>query len=135
MFWIFCSISKINIQFWTFSKMLINMLNSLKNCTTANPSSCFNFSEKIEHQNVRLSFSEVLVVCVNALNTDDKYPLPNRKNYWNQFSCYYPRNKKIVLKVLWHIWNLHQILHILQKSISHRGYALFRLETVKDVVS
>ena len=58
----------------------VNMLNSLKNCTTALPWYCFMTFAKIELQNNRFSVSEILGVFVNTLTADDKYSLCNRKN-------------------------------------------------------
>ena len=49
----------------------VNMLSSLKNCTTALSSYCLTISAKIELEIVRLSVSEILRVFVVTLNGDD----------------------------------------------------------------
>ena len=58
----------------------VNMLNSLKNCTTALPSYCLITLAKTELKNVGLSLSEMLGVFFNTLIADNKYSLRNRKN-------------------------------------------------------
>ena len=58
----------------------VNMLNSLKTCTTALPLYFFIILAKIELANIRLSVSEILGVFVNTLTADDNYSLNNRKN-------------------------------------------------------
>ena len=58
----------------------VNMLNSLKNWTTALPSYCLITLAKTELENIRLSVFEILEVFVNTLTADDKYFLRSRKN-------------------------------------------------------
>ena len=58
----------------------VNMLNSLKNCTTALPSYYLITLAKTELEDVGLSISEMLGVFFNTLTADNKYSLRNRKN-------------------------------------------------------
>ena len=58
----------------------VNMLNGLKNCTTALSSYCLITLAKTEMKNVGLSISEMLGVFFNTLTADNKYSLRNRKN-------------------------------------------------------
>ena len=58
----------------------VNMLNSLKTCTTALPLYFFITLAKIELANIGLSVSEILRVFVNTLTANDIYSLRNRKN-------------------------------------------------------
>ena len=58
----------------------VNMLNSLKTCTTAFPSYCFITLTKTELENIRLSVSQILRVFLHTSTADDKYSLPNSKN-------------------------------------------------------
>ena len=65
-----------------FSERLatVNILSSLKNCTTALPSDCVMTLTKVEFESVRLSASQKVGVFVNALTGDGNYPLHNRNN-------------------------------------------------------
>ena len=58
----------------------VNMLNSLKNCTTAPPSDSFITLPKRKLEIVLLSVSEILALFVNTLTVGDKYSPRNRKN-------------------------------------------------------
>ena len=71
----------------------VNMLNSLKNCTTALTSHCLIALAKSKLENVALSVFETLRVFVNTLTADEKYYLRNRKKFQNQFNCNHVRNK------------------------------------------
>ena len=58
----------------------VNILSSLKNCTTALPSDCVMTLAKVDLESVRLSASQKVGVFVNALTGDGSYPLRNRRN-------------------------------------------------------
>ena len=58
----------------------VNMLKSMKNCTTTLPSDCFITLPKIESENVCLSVSEILGVFVNTLSADNMYSLRNKSS-------------------------------------------------------
>ena len=73
----------------------VNMLNSLKTCTTALPSYYFMILAKIYVENVRVSVSEMLGVFVNTLTADEEYSLRNRTTYRNQFDSNYLRNEQV----------------------------------------
>ena len=53
--------------------MTVNILNSLKNCTTSLPSYCFITLAKIELENIRLSVTGTVGVLVNTSTTNDKF--------------------------------------------------------------
>ena len=90
--------------------MTVNILNSLKNCTTSLPSYCFITLAKIELENIRLSVTGILGVFVNTSTAKDKYSLGNRKNslqpiqlilfqkqkYFSQFFTAYLKSKSNV---------------------------------------
>ena len=57
----------------------VDMLNSLKNGTTALPSYCLSTLANIELENIRLSLSEILGVFVNNLSADVMSSLCKRK--------------------------------------------------------
>ena len=81
----------------------VNMLNSLKNCTTALPSYCFITFAKIELENVRVRVSETLGVFVNTLTADDKYSLCNRKNLPQPIQLQLSKKNKFFLAFLLYI--------------------------------
>ena len=90
--------------------MTVNILNSLKNCTTSLPSYCFITLAKIELENIRLSVTGIIGVFVNTSTAKDKYSLGNRKNslqpiqlilfqkqkYFSQFFTAYLKSKSNV---------------------------------------
>ena len=57
----------------------VDMLNSLKNGTTALPSYCLSTLANIELENIRLSLSEILGVFVNNFSADVMSSLCKRK--------------------------------------------------------
>ena len=84
-------------------RLIVNMLNSFKTCTTALPSYCFITFTKIELENVCLSISEILGVFVNTLTADDKYSLRNRKNLPKPIQLQLSKKNKIFLPFLIYI--------------------------------
>ena len=58
----------------------VNMLSSLKKCTTALPPYCLITLAKMVLENVSVSGYEILGVFINTLTVDEKYSLGNRKN-------------------------------------------------------
>ena len=58
----------------------VNMLSSLKKCTTALPSYCLITLAKMVLENVSVSGYEILGLFINTLTVDEKYSLRNRKN-------------------------------------------------------
>ena len=105
--------------------MTVNILNSLKNCTTSLPSYCFITLAKIELENIRLSVTGILGVFVNTSTAKDKYSLGNRKNslqpiqlilfqkqkYFSQFFAAYLKSKS-------------NVEHFQKKNYHHRLYIL-----------
>ena len=105
--------------------MTVNILNSLKNCTTSLPSYCFITLAKIELENIRLSVTGILGVFVNTSTAKDKYSLGNRKNslqpiqlilfqkqkYFSQFFATYLKSKS-------------NVEHFQKKNYHHRLYIL-----------
>ena len=77
----------------------VNMLNSLKNCTTAPPSDSFITLPKSKLENVLLSVSETLALFVNTLTTADKYSLRNRKNLLQAIQQQLSKKQKDVFHV------------------------------------
>ena len=73
----------------------VNMLNSLKNCTTTLPSSCFITFPKIELVNGHLIVSEIVGVFVNISTSNDKYSLHNRKNILQPIQLQLSKKQKI----------------------------------------
>ena len=105
--------------------MTVNILNSLKNCTTSLPSYCFITLAKIELENIRLSVTGIIGVFVNTSTAKDKYSLGNRKNslqpiqlilfqkqkYFSQFFAAYLKSKS-------------NVEHFQKKNYHHRLYIL-----------
>ena len=95
----------------------VNILNSLKNCTTALSSYCFITLAKIVLGNVRLSLSDTLRVFVNTLTADNKYSLRNSKNLLQPIQLQLTKKLRIFFfNFLLHIGNLHQGLNILKEK-------------------
>ena len=113
----------------------VNMLNSLKTCTTALSSYCFINFQKIELENIRLSVSWILRVFVNALSADDKYSLRNSKNLLRQIQLQLSEKQKNFLNFFLFGWKLHQMVGNLKKKMTSKYYVFPKLETAKDVVS
>ena len=76
----------------------VNMLSSLKTCTTALWSYCFTTSAKIELEKFRLTGSEILGVFVNTVTADDKYSLQNRENLLQAIQLQVSKKKKMFSK-------------------------------------
>ena len=53
----------------------------------------------------------------------------------SQFKCKYLKNEKRFLNFLFHIWILHQVLHILKKMMMVIANVFPKLQTVKDFVT
>ena len=77
----------------------VNMLNSLKNCTTALPSYYLITLGKTELENVGLSISEMLGVFFNTLTADNKYSLRNRKNLRQPIQLQLFKKQKIFFSI------------------------------------
>ena len=58
---------------------------------------------------------EILGVFVNTLIADHKYPVWDCENCSSLFKCNYVKNGKHFRNILFHCWNLSQILNILKK--------------------
>ena len=48
--------------------------------------------------------------------------------------CKYLKNKKLFLKFLLHLWNIHEILNIFEKKMIVLANVFRKLQTVKDLV-
>ena len=51
------------------------------------------------------------------------------------FTCNYRKTKKLFLNLLFHFWNLHQILNILKEKMIAIGNSFPKLPTVKNLVT
>ena len=52
----------------------------------------------------------------------------------SQFKCNYLKNKKVFLNIMFHFWNLHQILNILKKKMIVIANEFPKLQTLKILV-
>ena len=50
------------------------------------------------------------------------------------FKCNYIKNKKLFINVLFHLWNLHQILNIFEKKVIGIADVFYKLQNVKSLV-
>ena len=50
------------------------------------------------------------------------------------FKCNYIKNKKLFINVLFHLWNLHQILNIFEKKVIGIADVFSKLQNVKSLV-
>ena len=64
-----------------------------------------------------LMLGEVLVVFVNRLTADGKYPVHDYENLQLPTQMELPEKGKLFLNFLFHFWNLPQILNILKKRM------------------
>ena len=65
-----------------------------------------------------LLLGEILSVSVNKLTADAKYiPFKIVRICYSQFKYNYLKNQKLFLNFLFHFWNLHQTLNILEKRM------------------
>ena len=72
---------------------------------------------------------------VNTWNADYKYPVPDWENLCSLFKSSYLKNKKHFLGFLFHLWNLHQILHNSKKNKIVIANVFRKLPTVQGLVT
>ena len=113
----------------------VNMLHSLKTCTTAFPSYCFITLAKTELENIRLSVSQILRVFLHTSTADDKYFLSNSKNLPQTIPLQLSKKQKYFLNFALHIGSVNQMLNIMKKTMTHIRYVFSKLETAEDMVS
>ena len=95
----------------------VNMLNSLKNCTTALSSYCFITLAKAKLENVRLSVPENLRVFVNTLSSAHVMcTLRNRKILRHSIQLQLSKKQKNFSQFLLDISYLHQMFNILKRK-------------------
>ena len=77
---------------------------------------------------------EMLVLSVNRLTSDGKYPVQGCENLQLQFKCNYLKNEKLFLAFLLLFWILHQICNTLKEKIIVIPNVFPNLQTVKIFV-
>ena len=79
--------------------------------------------------------SEILGLFINTLTANDKYSLRNRENLPPRIHLQLSKKQKCFLNFLPHIRSPNQMLDILNKKMTLKGYVFSKLETAKDVFS
>ena len=92
------------------------------------------FSGKLIWKISPLVLGEILVVFVNRLTSDGKYPVEHCKNLQHPIQTELFEKRKLFLNFLLHFLNLHQILNFLTKRIIVIANVFPKLETVKILV-
>ena len=77
---------------------------------------------------------EILVVFVNTLTADERYPVRGYENLQFLFKCNYLKNKNHFVKFYFHYSNLHQIWNILKKKMIVIANVFPLLQIVKNLV-
>ena len=113
----------------------VNMLNSLKNCTTTLPSYFFITLAKFELKNVGLSVFEILEVFVKTLPANKKYYLRNRKNLWYSVQLQLSKKQKKSEFLSADLKSTSDLEQFEKKKMTLIGYVLSKLETAKKVLS
>ena len=73
-----------------------------------------SFRENLIWKMSPVVLSKFLVVFLNTLTADDKYPVEDWENLQLPMKCNYLKNEKLFLNFFFSFWNLHQILNILK---------------------
>ena len=71
--------------------------------------------------------SKILVLLVNTLAADEKYPVLNRDNLTIPIQMQLSNQQKLFLNFLLHFWNLAEILNILKKKHDPHRFCLFEI--------
>ena len=74
---------------------------------------------------------EVLVVFVNTLTVDGKYPVQDCENFLLPIQMNSLKNQKLFPNFLFHFWNIHQMLNILKKGMIVIANVFPKLQIVK----
>ena len=75
--------------------------------------------------------SKILVLLVNTLAADEKYPVLNRNNLRIPFQMQLPHKKKLFLNIFMHFWNLHYVVNISKKKMTLIDFVFPKLLTRK----
>ena len=78
-----------------------------------------------------LVLGEVLVVFVNTLTVDGKYPVQDCENFLLPIQMNSLKNQKFFPNFLFHFWNIHQMLNILKKGMIVIANVFPKLQIVK----
>ena len=73
----------------------------------------------------------MLEVFVNRLTADENYPFRDSKDLQFHIQTEISLKKKLFLNFLFHLWNLHQILNILEKKMIVIAHVFSKLKTVQ----
>ena len=76
----------------------------------------------------------ILGVFRNTLTANDKYPVRDCQNLSSPIQLQLSLNPKAFFILLFHFWNLNQILNILKKKMIVIATLFRKLQTVKDLV-
>ena len=99
------------------------------------PLSCFpSFSRKLIWKMSPLVLGEVLVVFVNRLTADGKYPVQDCENLQLPIQCNYLENEKLFLNFFCNFRNLRQISKILKEMMIVIANVFPKLQTVEILV-
>ena len=74
---------------------------------------------------------EMLEVFVNRLTADENYPFRYSKDLQFPIQTQISLKKTLFLNILFHLWNLHQILNILEKKMIVIAHVFTKLKTVQ----
>ena len=77
---------------------------------------------------------KILVVSANRLTVDDKYPVRDSKNLQVPIQMQYVKNESVFLNILFHWWELHQLVNIFKSKMIVKANVLPILQTVKYLV-
>ena len=70
----------------------------------------------------------------NTLTANDNYPVQDCGNFFSPIQMQLSLKKKSSLILLFHFWNLHQILNILKQRMIAIPTFFRKLQNVKDLV-
>ena len=98
--------------------------------------SCFFINlRKLDLENISASVTWNLTVFVNTLTADSKYPVQYCGNLQLAIQMQFSEKGKMFLNFLFHFWNLHRILKILNKKMIVIANVFPKLQNVKNFVT